>query len=172
MALKEKMERVQEIRRLLGTCPASFIVDYRGLKVAELTQLRGKLREGKAIFRVVKNTLATRSVEEGELEGLGQFFCGPTAVVFVEGDPLISARVLVDFLPDHPNLSIKGGLLDGDFLEEDQVKSLGKMPSREVLLSQMVFFLQLPVARLTGALSSPLRRLMYVLNAISAKKGG
>ncbi len=172
MALKEKMERVQEIGRLLGTCPASFIVDYRGLKVAELTQLRGKLREGKATFRVVKNTLATRSVEEGELEGLGQFFCGPTAIVFVEGDPLISARVLVDFLPDHPNLSIKGGLLGGDLLEEDKVRSLGKVPSREVLLSQMLFFLQLPVVRLTGALNSPLRRLMYVLNAISAKKGG
>lgn len=172
MALEEKMERVREIGRLLGTCPASFIVDYRGLKVAELTQLRGKLREGKATFRVVKNTLASKSVEGSELEGLAQFFSGPTAVIFVEADPLVSAKVLVDFLPDHPNLSIKIGLLGKEFLEEDKVKTLGRMPSREVLLSQILSLLQLPLVRLASALNSPLRRLMCVLNAISAKKGG
>ena len=172
MALREKTERVQELGRLLETCAASFMVDYRGLKVAELTELRNKLREGKAIFRVVKNTLAARSVKGGELEGLTQWFSGPTGIIFVEGDPLVLAKVLVDFLPDHPNLSIKGGILGGDFLEENKVKTLGRLPSREVLLSQIVSLLELPLARLTSALNSPLQRLMYVLNTISAKKGG
>lgn len=172
MTLREKMEKAEGTGRLLKTCPASFIVDYRGLKVAELTELRNKLREGKAIFRVVKNTLATRSIQGKELEGLVQWFSGPTGIIFVEGDPLVSAKVLVGFLPDHPNLSIKGGLLGGDFLEENEVKALGRLPSREVLLSQILSLLQLPLVRLRGALNSPLQRLIRLLNTISAKRGG
>jgi len=172
MILREKMEKAEGTGRLLKTCPASFIVDYRGLKVAELTELRNKLREGKAIFRVVKNTLAARSIQGKELEGLVQWFSGPTGIIFVEGDPLVSAKVLVGFLPDHPNLSIKGGLLGGDFLEENEVKALGRLPSREVLLSQILSLLQLPLVRLRGALNSPLQRLIRLLNTISAKRGG
>lgn len=172
MTLREKMEKAEGTGRLLKTCPASFIVDYRGLKVAELTELRNKLREGKAIFRVVKNTLAMRSIQGKELEGLVQWFSGPTGIIFVEGDPLVSAKVLVGFLPDHPNLSIKGGLLGGDFLEENEVKALGRLPSREVLLSQILSLLQLPLVRLRGALNSPLQRLICLLNTISAKRGG
>jgi len=172
MTLREKMEKAEGTGRLLKTCPASFIVDYRGLKVAELTELRNKLREGKAIFRVVKNTLAARSIQGKELEGLVQWFSGPTGIIFVEGDPLVSAKVLVGFLPDHPNLSIKGGLLGGDFLEENEVKALGRLPSREVLLSQILSLLQLPLVRLRGALNSPLQRLIRLLNTISAKRGG
>ncbi len=172
MTLREKMEKAEGTGRLLKTCPASFIVDYRGLKVAELTELRNKLREGKAIFRVVKNTLAARSIQGKELEGLVQWFSGPTGIIFVEGDPLVSAKVLVGFLPDHPNLSIKGGVLDGDFLEENEVKALGRLPSREVILSQILSLLQLPLVRLRGVLNSPLQRLIYLLNTISAKRGG
>ncbi len=172
MALREKMEKVEGIGRLLRTCPASFIVDYRGLKVTELTELRNKLREGKAIFRVVKNTLAIRSIQGKELEGLVQWFSGPTGIIFVEGDPLVSAKALVGFLSNHPNLSIKGGLLDGNFLEEDKVKTLGRLPSREVLLSHILSLLELPLARLTSVLNSPLQRLIYLLNTISAKRGG
>ena len=154
MALEEKKERVKQINRLLEGCQAVFVVDYRGLRVVEITELRTELRKQKAVFRVVKNTLAMRSVRGGKLEGLTQWFSGPTGVVFVEGDPAGSAKVLADFPREHPNLNIKGGFLGVDLLDKNKVKELGRLPSREVLLSQVLSSFELPAIRsgVTGAI--------------------
>lgn len=173
MSLEDKIVKVKKIEEGLERSEASFVVDYQGLKVAELTELRKLLRSKGARFLVVKNTLASRAVGGADLEGVGKFFCGGcTGIVFVEHDPLASAKILKDFVLDHPQLAFKGGILGGEILEGDKIKVLGGLPSREILLVQLLTLMQFPLRRLLGVLSSPMGNLIFLLTSILEKKGG
>jgi len=172
LKLKEKIEQVERIRENLEKSEASFIVNYRGLKTTEFTELRKKLRDAGSFFRVVKNSLASRSVEGTNLKELREFFCGPTGIIFVEDDPATSAKILKKFIQDHPYLVLKGGVLDGQILKEDEVKALGDLPGRNELLAKLLLTMQSPLRELLGVLSAPLRDLVLVLRAILIKEGG
>lgn len=172
MSLEDKIVEIKKIEEGLERSKASFVVDYQGLKVGELTELRKLLRSKGARFLVVKNTLASRAVGGTDLEEVGKFFCGCTGMVFVDHDPLASAKILKDFVLDHPQLALKGGILEGEILEGDKIKALGYLPSREILLSQLLTLMQFPLRRLLGVLSSPLSNLIFLLTAILERKGG
>jgi len=167
MSLEDKIVKVKKIGEGWERSEASFVVDYQGLKVTELTELRKLLRSKGARFLVVKNTLASRAVGGADLEGVGKFFYGCTGIVFVEHDPLASAKILKDFVLDHPQLAFKGGILGGD-----KIKVLGGLPSREILLVQLLTLMQFPLRRLLGVLSSPMGNLIFLLTSILEKKGG
>jgi large subunit ribosomal protein L7/L12 len=172
MSLEDKIVKVKKVEEGLKRSEASFVVDYQGLKVTELTELRKLLRSKGARFLVVKNTLASRAVGGAGLEGVGKFFYGCTGIVFVEHDPLASAKILKDFVLDHPQLTFKGGILGGEILEGDKIKVLGGLPSREILLVQLLTLMQFPLRRLLGVLSSPMGNLIFLLTSILEKKGG
>ena len=172
MSLEDKIVKVKKIEEGLERSEASFVVDYQGLKVAELTEFRKMLRSKGAEFVVVKNTLASRAVGGTDLEEAGKFFCGCTGIVFVDHDPLASAKTLKDFVLDHPQLALKGGILEGEILEGDKIKALGDLPSQEILLSQLLTLIQSPLRRLLGVLSSPMGNLIFLLTSILERKGG
>ena len=172
MSLEDKIVKVKKIEQGLEKSEASFVVNYQGLKVAELIELRKMLRSKGAKLVVVKNTLASRAVGEADLEEVSKFFCGCTGIVFVDHDPLASAKILKDFVLDHPQLALKGGILGGEILEGDKIKALGGLPSREILLVQLLTLIQSPLRRLLSVLSSPMGNLIFLLTSILERKGG
>jgi len=172
MKLDEKRKLTEEIKKGLLKSKASFILDYRGLKVVELTDFRNKLRENKASFRVVKNTLANRALKEAKLEMLSDFFSGPTGIIFAQDEPLKSAKVVKEFISEHSNLKIKGGLLENYLLDANKVLSLADLPQKSILLSQLVAVLQSPLRRFIRVLNYPLINFIIVIKAIIEQKGG
>ena len=143
---------VAELGRALRAAHSAVLADYRGLTVADLTELRRQLRQGQVEFRVVKNTLARRAIQEVGLADLHPLLEGPTAFAFGLGDPLAPSRILSQAARALPRLQIKEGYLEGKVVSRDEVLALATLPPRGVLL-----------ARLVGALQAPLRRLAVVL---------
>lgn len=157
MAKAEKVSTVAEITEKFRSSNAAVITEYRGLTMAQLTELRRSLG-GDTAYTVAKNTLVKRAAAEAGVEGLDDLFVGPTAVAFVSGEPVDAAKALRDFAKAHPLLVIKGGLLDGRPLEAAEVTKLADLDSREVLL-----------AKLAGAMKGTLTKAAVVLNALPTK---
>lgn len=134
MARPDKAAAVAELAGQFRDSNAAVLTEYRGLTVAQLKTLRRSLGEN-AQYAVVKNTLTKIAANEAGINTLDDLFNGPTAVAFITGDPVESAKGLRDFAKDNPNLVIKGGVLDGKALSADEIKKLADLESREVLLS-------------------------------------
>ena len=173
MRIEQKKEKVNWLKENFITSSASFVLDYRGLKVSELTELRRNLRECKAIFHIVKNTLAKKGAVEADLEGLSSLFVGPTGIVFSLDEPVASAKRIKEFMDEHPNLKIKGGVLARELLDAERVISLASLPDRNTLLAQFLSQLNSPLVQFVGALISPLQNFMFAIKSIiNEKKGG
>jgi large subunit ribosomal protein L10 len=166
----EKERAVQEIGELLSRSKGAILTDYRGLTVSEITELRRRLREQKAEYHVVKNTLFRRAMIDGE--GLVPYLEGPTAVAFALEDPVGPAKVLLDFMREKRKAALKAGLIDGRVYDLDQVTALSKLPPRPVLLSQVVGAIQGPISGLVFTLQGVISNFVYTLQAIADKKGG
>ncbi|WP_327233512.1 50S ribosomal protein L10 [Streptomyces sp. NBC_01317] len=136
MARPDKAAAVAELTDKFRSSNAAVLTEYRGLTVAQLKELRRSLGAN-AQYSVVKNTLTKIAANEAGINTLDDLFAGPTAVAFVTGDPVESAKGLRDFAKDNPNLIIKGGVLDGKALSADEFKKLADLESREVLLSKL-----------------------------------
>jgi len=169
----QKVEVVAELRELIGQTSAAILTDYRGLSVAELTDLRKKLRAADAEFRVVKNTLF-KLAGDGLLpiSELDSQLAGPTAIGFAKGDPVAATKVIVDFVKDHKAISVKGGVVEGRVVDVAGVEALSKVPPREVLISQMLGSLQSPISGLVGTLNGIISNFVFTLQAIADKQGG
>ncbi|MBI3003773.1 MAG: 50S ribosomal protein L10, partial [candidate division NC10 bacterium] len=145
---------------------SAVLTDFRGLSVADLTELRRQLREGQVEFRVVKNTLARRATAAVGLTSLHPLLEGPTAIAFGRGDPLAPSRLLSRAARALPHLQIKGGVLEGKVVSREEVLALAALPPRPVLLSRLVGVLQAPITRLAGALGGTLRGLVVTLDQV------
>ena len=167
-----KVEVVDELKELVGRTKAAIFTDYRGLSVAELTDLRKKLRETDTEFRVVKNTLFRRAADGFMAESdMDAFLTGPTAIGFAKGDPVGAAKVLIDFARDHKAISLKAGVMDGRLLDPTQVEALSKTPPREVLIAQMLGSLNGPITGFVGTLNGIISNFVFTLQAIADKQG-
>ncbi|MBZ4688696.1 MAG: ribosomal protein [Clostridiales bacterium] len=169
-ARQEKERVVQEIKSKLQNSNAAVLTDYRGLNVAEVTELRKQLREAGVEYKVLKNTLVKIAAKEVGLEDLFQYLEGPTAIAFSEEDPVAPAKILSNFAKEHKNLEIKAGLLEGNVVSIEQVKELADLPSREELIAKVLGGLQGPISGLVNVLQGPIRNLVYVLEAIRKEK--
>lgn len=169
MPKPEKIEAVKQIKERLIGSDAALLTEFRGLKVEELKELRRKLEEGGAEFKVVKNTLTRIAVREAELEDLLPMLEGSTAIAFVRGDPLAAAKGLDEIARKYPALVIKGALFEGRILDAVQAQSLAKLRPREVLLAELVTMVQSPLQKMAILLSAPLRDLAYALAAYREK---
>lgn len=155
-----KQPIVQEISESIKDAASLVVVDYRGLTVAEDTALRKQLREAGVTYKVYKNTLVSRAVDGTEFESLKDVLEGPNAFAISTEDATAPARVLANFAKTAPALEIKAGVVDGTFYDENGMKAIASVPSKEVLLSKLL-----------GSLQSPITNLARVLNQI-AENGG
>lgn len=170
MARPEKEAVVKELTDKFTSAKSLVITDYLGLNVAEMTELRSKLREAGVEFKVVKNTLATIAANDVEMEEMTEYFSGPTAIAFGEDDAVSPAKVLVEFAKDHEVLEIKAGLLNGEIISKEKVESLAEIPSREELLAKAFASMKAPLTGLVNVLQGNIRGLVQVLNQIKEEK--
>ncbi len=166
----DKTEAVEALQTHFNESTSLVLFDYRGLSVAQMTALRKQTREAGVRLSVVKNTLTERAVEGTGFEELRGRLVGPVSIVTTDGDPSTPAKILKEFVKEESAGEIKGGVLDGRFLETAEVESLAELPSREVLLSMLLSALQAPVAGLPRVLNGVVSQLINVVDAIAKKK--
>ncbi|MDR1629299.1 MAG: 50S ribosomal protein L10 [Oscillospiraceae bacterium] len=152
--LELKKQQVQELKEAIGNAVTGVLVDYKGITVAEDTQLRKDLREAGVKYMVVKNTMLTLAFTGTALEGLNDKLEGTTALAISSEDYVAAAKILCKFADKHKTFSVKGGFLDGGVISVDKVDSLAKLPSREILLATVVYAFQAPIASLARALQA------------------
>jgi len=143
--IQEKQEAVNVIQSKLTSSSSTVIADYRGLNVAQVTELRKQLREAGVDFQVLKNSLVRRATEGTELTALNDILTGPTAIAFSGDDAVAPAKILNDFAKKNDALKLKGGVVEGKVVDNEQIKALAELPSREGLLSMLLSVLQAPV---------------------------
>lgn len=170
MPRPEKEDQVEKIRDRLKHAAAAILTDFRGLNVREIAQLRGKLREARIEYKVVKNTLLARAAESLGISGLEPYLQGPTAVAFSREDPIAPARILAEYIRLMKKLELKGGLVEGRVMTADQVRALANLPSKSQLLALALGSLMSPIAGVAGVLVALQRSLVYSLDQIRQKQ--
>jgi len=166
----QKAVAIEEIATHIQESEAVFAVDYRGITVAQVAELRTKLREGDATFKVVKNSLTERAADQAGAASLKDFLAGPTALTFVRGDIAVAAKAIADYARTTQLLPFKGGLMGTDPLDVEQIRSLSRLPSREVLYGQLVGMVASPVSGLVRTLGALVGGLAVALGQVNEKK--
>ena len=149
--IEQKKQIVDEIADKLKSSVSTVVVDYRGLNVAEVTELRKQLRDAGIDFKVYKNTMTRRAADSVELSGLNEYLTGPNAIAFSTEDVVAPAKIINDFAKKHEALEIKAGIIEGNVATVEEVKALAELPSREGLLSMLLSVLQAPIRNLALA---------------------
>jgi large subunit ribosomal protein L10 len=162
----EKQKTVESLSDQFRSIDSAFLINYRGLKVVDTTELRRKIRDFDGSYVVVKNALALRAVKQTKLEQLEPFFEGPTAVAFHREDVVGLAKLLTDISKSNPNFTFKAALVEGKVVPPSEIQALASMPSREVMLGRLVFLLKAPLQRLTTVLKAPVRNLGLVMKQV------
>lgn len=159
--IEQKAQQVTAVADKLKESSCSIVADYRGLNVAQVTELRKQLREAGVEFQVLKNTLVRRATANAELSELDEYLTGPTAIAFSKEDVVAPAKILAEFAKKNENLNIKAGVVEGKVVDYNQIKALAELPSREGLLSMLLSVLQAPV-----------RNFALAVKAVSEKQEG
>lgn len=157
--METKKQVVEEITEKFRNSQSTVLVNYRGLDVAEVTELRKQLRDAGVDYKVYKNTLARRAAEAAGLSELTETLVGPTAIAFSDEDVVAPARILNDFAKDHEALEIKGGVIEGEIASLDDIKELASLPNYEGMVSMLLSVLQ-----------APIRNFAYVTKAVAEQK--
>ncbi|SMP69825.1 50S ribosomal protein L10 [Anoxynatronum buryatiense] len=158
-AIEMKKAIVEEIADKFSKSTAAILFDYRGLTVEEVTELRKQFREAGVDYKVYKNTLVKRAIQEKGLSDFSELLDGPNAIAFSYDDPIIPAKIGSEFAKTHKSLELKAGIVEGAFLDEAKVNELASIPAREVL-----------IAKLLGSLKAPVSNFAYLLQAVIDKK--
>jgi large subunit ribosomal protein L10 len=164
MATEKKVKIVEDLQGTFSKCSIGIMTDYRGMTTAELNDLRRKLRPAKVDYRVMKNTLALIAAKNAGLEHTAGAFKGPMAVAFGYGEIQDAARALTEYIRgSKSNMKIQGGFLTDRILTSAEVQTLAKLPSKSVLISQVMAGMQSPIYGLVNVLAAPIRGMMQVL---------
>jgi large subunit ribosomal protein L10 len=170
MNREQKAAAIAEIAENINESQAIFAVDYRGISVPQVAELRTKLREANASFRVVKNSLTERAADETGAADLKAYLQGPTALTFVRGDAALAAKAVADYARATQLLPFKGGLMDGDVVDAEQIRAISRLPSREVLYGQLVGIVASPVSGLVRTLNALISGLAVALGQVHEQK--
>jgi len=165
-----KEAAVQELVEKLGQAQGVVLTDYRGISVNKMSDLRRQLRQAGVELKVVKNTLAKRAADELGIAGLDQYLEGPTALAFSLTDPVAPAKQVSEFIKTSKILEIKAGLVEGKVISASGVQALADLPSREVLIAQVVGAMAAPLSGFLNVLQGPVRKLGYALEAVRKQK--
>lgn len=168
--LEAKKALVAEIAEKLKASQGTIVVDYRGLNVEEVTELRDKAREQGIEYKVYKNSSLRFAAKEAGQEGLLESLKGPSAIAFCDADPIAPAKLMSDFAKDHENLEIKSGVVDGKVVSVEEIQALAKLPSREELVAMTLRGLNAPITGFVNVLNGTIKGLVVALSAIADKK--
>lgn len=169
-ALQAKVQVIEEIKEKISSSQSMVLVDYRGLNVAQLTELRKRYREAGVDYKVYKNTMMRFAFKELGLEEFNEFLKGPSGVAFGKDDPVSAAKITTEFAKTNDKLEIRAGIVDGKVIGVEGVKALAELPSREVLVAQVLGGLNAPIQGFANVLQGTIRGLAIVLNAIVEKQ--
>jgi large subunit ribosomal protein L10 len=170
MNREQKAATIAEIVAQIKASDAVFAVDFRGISVPQAADVRTRLRDADASFRVVKNTLTERAADEAGVESLKPLLEGPTALMFVRGDAALAAKAIATFNRETQLLTFKGGLLEGDAVDVEQIVAISRLPAREVLYGQLVGVVASPITGLARGLNALLSGVAIALNEVLGKK--
>ena len=170
MTRSEKQTFVEDLNKMFKANTSVLLINFEGINVLAQSELRREISKVDSGYQVIKNRLALRAVEDTSLEALREHFQGPTAIAYTGGDPVALAKVLKNFISDHPSVAFKAGVVEGKTFSASDVERLAKMPSRPELMSKLVYLLNAPLVRLATALQSPLRGLASVLKQLGEQK--
>ncbi|MDX9918179.1 MAG: 50S ribosomal protein L10 [Gudongella sp.] len=168
--LQGKAQLIEEIKEKISSSQSMVLVDYRGLNVAQLTELRKKYREAGVDYKVYKNTMMRFAFKELGLEEFNEYLKGPSAVAFGKDDPVSAAKITTEFAKTADKLEVKAGIVDGRVIDANGVKNLAELPSKEVLVAQVLGGLNAPIQGFANVLQGTIRGLAVVLNAIAEKQ--
>ena len=166
----QKIENAETLRQDLSDVPHAFLVDFEGLDVAGAIELRRKIREQEASFRVIKNATALRAVEDLPLAKVAEAFVGQTAIAYTAGDVVGLAKVLREFHKEFETPTFKAGVVDGEPISADQFDQLAQLPGRDELIAKVLYLMNYPVSGLVTVLGGLLRQAVTVLERIREQK--
>lgn len=170
MNREEKSQVVDDLTASIGQATNAFLIDFKGITVPQVTELRRQVREANSSYVVVKNTLALIALKDSPMIELREHFTGPTAVAFNSTDAVALAKTLSKFAKDVPTVTFKGALLDGKVIPATQIEAIASLPSREELIAKLLYLMQSPIRGLVTVLSANIRNLAVVLDQIAKGK--
>ncbi|MDA8954112.1 50S ribosomal protein L10 [Pseudomonadales bacterium] len=170
LRLEQKQQIVAEVNEVAASALSAVIADYRGLTVAEMTEMRVKARESGVYLRVVRNTLAKRAVEGTEYECLNDAFVGPTLLAFSQEDPGAAARLIKEYAKDYAELEVKALSIGGTLLNADQLDRVAKLPTLDEARSMLMSVMQAPVVKLARSLNEVPGKLVRTIAAVRDQK--
>lgn len=168
MLREKKVETVDKLKKLFTSCESVFITHYHGLSVSQISGLRSKMHESKIDFFVVKNSLTKIGVKGSKFEDLTESFSGPVAIA-VSDDPVLAAKILVEFSKDNEQLKLIGAKVFGEQVDYDGIKSLSKMPSLDELRAKLISLIQTPAKSLASIVVAPATTVARVFSVYSNK---
>ncbi len=166
----EKTAAIEELAGTMAKAPHAFLIDYTGITVPAVTDLRRQIRGTKSEYLVIKNTLARRAIKGKPLEALESHFTGMTAIAYSETDVVALARVLHTFGKTNPHVKVKAALLDGKAVPASSLETLATLPSRAELVARLLGLMQSPIRRLVTVLAAPHRKVAATLAAVAKQK--
>ena len=169
---EQKKVIVAQIKEKFESAHSAVFVDYRGLTVAEVTELRNECRKAGVEYVVLKNTMIELAAKELGIEGLDSYLKGPTAVAFGHKDPASPAKILSGFIKKTKKMELKCAVIDKQTLDAAGAQALADLPPKEVLIAKMMGSLNAPITNFVGVLSATLRSLVYAIEAVRKQKGG
>ena len=170
MGRADRDKQIQELHELFSGIEMAVLTDYRGLTVEEISDLRTKLRDVEARFRVIKNTLSIRAADGTPLETVKEHFTGPVALLYTAGDPVGPAKTLMAFIKGNDKLEAKVGILSGNAIEIADIKRLAEMPSRDVMLSMAMASMIAPATNFVRTMSEIPSSFVRILGSIQRQK--
>jgi large subunit ribosomal protein L10 len=166
----QKQEQIEALKGVLAPANGLFVMDFTGLSVSEVTELRRKVKEAQGSYRVVRNTLAKLALAETDHRAVSDLLAGPAAVAYTEQDAVTLAKALAEFAKTHESLRFRGGLVEGQLLDAAQAKQVAALPSKKELVAKLLFLLQSPLRRLVTVLDAPVRGLAVSVKQIADDK--
>ena len=167
---EQKSQEVSELTQEIGNASNAFLIDFKGITVPQVTELRKQVRETKSGYIVVKNTLALIALKDSPIVAMREKFTGPTAIAFNAKDGVQLAKALTRFAKDVPAVQFKGAMLDGQIVPAEQIQTIASLPSREELVSKLLYVLQSPMRGLATVLQANIRNLAVVIDQIGKQK--
>lgn len=167
---QSKAEVIAEIKEKLGKAQGAVVINYVGITVQEVTDMRAKYRQAGLDYKVYKNTLINRAAEELGIEGMEPYLHGNTAIAFSYDDPVAAPKAVLDYIEKAKKMEVKCGLLGNEVLDAKGVEALSKLPSKEVVLAQLLGLMNAPIRNFVSVLNGPARSLVYALKAVADQK--